>query len=120
MAPNDKGRFCNRTPLKHSLTAEYKHYRVSLHDLSLTGAFIKDDLLLPVGQPIPLVIWLDENEPIEVEAIVRRAARGEGHGVEFVGMNHADSIRLRTFLTRTRASGPSEPDPAAQQEVPDE
>jgi hypothetical protein len=103
MAPPDKSRFCNRTQLKHPLTAEYQHYRVSLHDLSVTGAFIKDDLLLPVGQPIPLTIWLNDNESIEVEAIVRRASRGEGHGVEFVGMNHADSLRLRDFLTRTRA-----------------
>jgi len=106
MAPNRHSRFCNRTQLIHPLTAEYQHYRVSLHDLSSTGAFIKDDLLLPVGQPIPLLIWLDENEPIEVEAIVRRAAGGQGHGVEFVGMNHADSLRLRDFLAATRSPDP--------------
>ena len=102
MAPSHKNRFCTRTQLKHALTAEYQHYRVSLQELSLAGAFIKDDLLLPVGQPVPLMIWLDENEPIEVEAIVRRAAGGQGHGVEFVRMNHADSLRLRNFLAKVQ------------------
>jgi len=102
MAPRHKPRFCARTHLKHPLSGEYHHYRVPLQDLSLTGAFIEDDLPLSVGQCFPLTIWLDENQSIEVEAVVRRAAPGQGVGIEFVGMSHPDSARLREFFT-TRA-----------------
>lgn len=99
MAPDHKARFCARTRLSQSLTAEYHHsYRAPVRDLSLTGAFIDDNLPFPVGQPIPLTIWLNDNESIEVEAVVRRAARGRGLGVEFVSMSQADSVRLREFL----------------------
>ena len=99
MAPNHKARFSTRVRLNRSVTAEYHHsYRAPVRDLSLTGAFIDDNLPFPVGQPIPLTIWLNDNEAIEVEAVVRRAARGRGLGVEFVGMSHAGSVRLREFL----------------------
>ena len=99
MAPEHKARFCPRVQLGRSLTVEYHHsYRAPVRDLSLTGAFFEDNLPFPVGQPIPLTIWLNDNESIEVEAVVRRAARGRGLGVEFVGMSHADSERLREFL----------------------
>jgi len=87
------------------LRAEYHHsYRVPLRDLSLIGAFIEDDLPFPVGRHIPLTIWLNDNEAIEVEAVVRRAARGRGLGVEFVRMSEADSARLREFLIAARAA----------------
>ena len=101
MAPDHKARFSPRIRLSRRLTAEYHHsYGAPVRDLSLTGAFIDDDFPFPVGQPIPLTIWLNDNEAIEVEAVVRRAARGRGRGlgVEFVSMSHADSVRLREFL----------------------
>ena len=101
MAPDHKARFSPRIRLGRRLTVEYHHsYRAPLSDLSLTGAFIDDDLPFPVGQPIALTIWLSDNESIEVQAVVRRAARGRarGLGVEFVSMSHADSDRLREFL----------------------
>lgn len=105
MAPDPETRFCPRIRLHRPLTAEYHHsYRAPLRDLSLTGAFIDDDLPFPVGRPIPLTIWLDDNVAIEVEAVVRRAARGRGLGVEFVSMSHADSERLREFLVAARTS----------------
>jgi hypothetical protein len=103
MGPNDKPRFCARTHLQHPLTGEYQHYRIPLQDLSLTGAFIEDDLPLSVGQTFPLTIWFDENSSIDVEAVVRRAARGHGVGVEFVGMTPPDSARLREFLAAAKA-----------------
>jgi len=103
MAPSHKPRFCARFHLQHRLTGEYHHYRIPLQDLSLTGAFIEDDLPLSVGQTFPLTIWLHEGDSIEVEAVVRRAARGHGVGVEFVGMNPLDSARLREFLAAAKA-----------------
>ncbi len=103
MAPTHKPRFCARIHLQHPLTGEYHHYRIPVQDLSLTGAFIEEDLPLSVGQTFPLTIWLHEHEPIEVEAVVRRAARGHGMGVEFVGMSPPDSARLRDFLAAAKA-----------------
>lgn len=104
MAPSHKPRFCARIHLQHPVTGEYHHYRIPLQDLSLTGAFIEDDLPLSVGQTFPLTIWLHESDSIEVEAVVRRAARGQGVGVEFVGMTPPDSQRLREFLAAARAN----------------
>lgn len=106
MAPAHKARFCRRMRVSQRVTAEYHHsYRAPVRDLSLTGAFLDDNLPFPVGQPIPLTIWLNDNEAIEVEAVVRRAARGRGLGVEFVGMSHADSVRLRDFLAAAKPEG---------------
>jgi hypothetical protein len=102
MAPSHKPRFCARIHLQHPLTGEYHHYRIPLQDLSLTGAFIEDDLPLSVGQTLPLTLWLNESESIEVEAIVRRADKGHGVGVEFVGMSHPDSLRLREFFAAAK------------------
>ena len=100
MAPEHKPRFCPRIPLGGSLTVEYHHsYSAPLRDLSMTGAFIDDDLPFPVGQPVPLTIRLSDSESIEVEAIVRRSTRHRGLGVEFVGISPADAQRLQEFLT---------------------
>lgn len=105
MAPDHKPRCSPRIRLPWRLTVEYHHsYRAPLRDLSMTGAFIDDDLPFPVGQPIPLTIWLNENEAIEVEAVVRRASRGRGLGVEFVGMTHADSVLLHDFLAAAQSN----------------
>lgn len=105
MAPDRKARRSPRVRVHRRLVVEYHHsYRAPLRDVSLTGAFIDDDLPFPVGQPIPLTIWLNDNEAIEVEAVVRRNRRGRGLGVEFVSMGGADSTRLREFLIAARTS----------------
>ncbi len=105
MAPDKESRFCPRARLDHPLIAEYHHaYRIPVRDLSLTGAFLAGELPLHVGQDIHLTVWLSDNEPIEVEAVVRRAVRGKGLGVEFVRMSEASSARLRGCFHSARIS----------------
>jgi hypothetical protein len=104
MAPGKDSRFCPRAHLTRPLIAEYHHsYPIRLNDLSLTGAFLCEELPLYAGQEIHLTIWLSETEAIEVEAVVRRTAQGAGLGVEFVAMSHADSVRLEEYFRAARA-----------------
>ena len=100
MITKHKPRFCPRLHLRKPLRVEYHHsYCVPLSDLSRNGAFIEDEMPFFVGQAVPLTIWLDDCEPIEVEAVVRRRSpRQHGLGVEFVGMSARDSEHLRRFL----------------------
>ena len=85
--------------------AEYHHaYRVQLWNLSLTGAYLTGDLPFPLGQEFHLTVWLSDNDAIEVEAVVRRADRGKGLGIEFVRMSKADSLRLRGCFLSARIS----------------
>ncbi len=105
MAPGKESRFCPRARLNPPLMAEYHHaYRVPVRDLSLTGAFLGGELPFHVGQDIHLTVWLSDNEAIEIEAVVRRAVRGKGLGVEFVRMSEADSLRLRGCFYSARIS----------------
>ena len=104
MAPDKDSRFCPRAHLTRPLLAEYHHaFPLPLRDLSLTGAFLGEELPLHTGQEVHLTIWLSDTESIEVEAVVRRALQGTGLGVEFVGMSHADSIRLQEYFRAARA-----------------
>lgn len=104
MAPDKDSRFCPRAHLARPIVAEYHHaYPIPLRDLSLTGAFLAGDLPLHPGQDIHLTIRLTDTETIEVEAVVRRAARGSGLGVEFVEMSHADAVRLQEYFRAARA-----------------
>lgn len=104
MAPDKNSRFCPRAHLKRPLIAEYHHaYPIPLSDLSLTGAYLGEELPLHAGQEVHLTIWLSETEAIEVEAVVRRARHGKGLGVEFVGMSHADAVRLEEYFRAARA-----------------
>ncbi len=104
MAPDKNSRFCPRAHLKRPLIAEYHHaYPIPLSDLSLTGAFLATELPLHAGQELHLTLWLGETEAIEVEAVVRRALKGTGLGVEFVAMSHADSLRLQEYFRIARA-----------------
>ena len=105
MAPGKESRFCPRARLNPPLKTEYHHaYRVALRDLSLTGAYLAGDLPFRIGQDIHLTVWLSDNEAIEVEAVVRRAVRGKGLGIEFVRMSEADSARLRGCFYSARIS----------------
>jgi len=104
MAPDKDSRFCPRAHLTQPLLAEYHHaYPIRLQDLSPTGAFLVGELSLYVGQEVHLTVWLTDSEAIEVEAVVRRARPGGGLGVEFVGMSHADSLRLQEYFRAARA-----------------
>jgi len=99
VAPDKDSRFCPRAHLTRPLLAEYHHaFPLPLRDLSLTGAFLGEELPLHAGQELHLTIWLSETEAIEVEAVVRRALKGTGLGVEFVAMSHADSLRLQEYF----------------------
>ena len=103
MAPDKDSRFCPRAHLTHPVIAQYHHaFPLPLRDLSLTGAFLGEELPLHVGQEVHLTIWLSETEAIEVEAVVRRALHGAGLGVEFVAMSHADSVRLQDYFRAAR------------------
>lgn len=103
MAPDKDSRFCPRAHLTRPLLAEYHHaFPLPLRDLSLTGAFLSEELPLHAGQDVHLTIWLTDTEAIEVEAVVRRALQGTGLGVEFVGMSHADSVRLQEYFRTAR------------------
>ena len=105
MAPGKESRFCPRVRLNPPLMAEYHHaYRVPLRNLSLTGAYLAGDLPFRIGQDIHLTVWLSDNETIEVGAVVRRAVRGKGLGIEFVRMSEADSLRLRGCFYSARIS----------------
>ncbi len=106
MAPDKESRFCPRARLNRPLMAEYHHaYQVPVRDLSLSGAFLAEELPFHIGQDIHLTVWLSDNEAIEIEAVVRRAVRGKGLGVEFVRMSEADTARLRKyFYTARRAA----------------
>ena len=103
MAPDKDSRFCPRAHLTRPLLAEYHHaYPIRLQDLSPTGAFLVGELSLHVGQEVHLTLWITESEALEVDAIVRRAGQGGGLGVEFVGMSHADSLRLQEYCRAAR------------------
>lgn len=103
MAPGKESRFCPRARLDRPLMAEFHHaYRIPVRDLSLTGAFLAEDLPFRVGQEVHLTIWLDESQAIEVEAVVRRAPKGKGLGVEFVSLTGPDTARLRDYLHTAR------------------
>ncbi len=105
MAPGKESRFCPRARLNRPLMAEYHHaYRVPVRDLSLTGAFLAGELPFHVGQDIHLAVWLSDSEAIEIEAVVRRAVRGKGLGVEFVRMSEAETARLRKYFYTARCA----------------
>ncbi len=105
MAPDKEHRFCPRARLNQPLMAEYHHaYRIPLCDLSLTGAFLTEELPFHPGQDIHLTVRLNDQEAIEIEAVVRRTVPGKGLGVEFVSMSRADSARLREYFATARAS----------------
>ncbi len=105
MALDKEHRFCPRARLNQPLMAEYHHaYRIPMRDLSLTGAFLAEELPFHAGQDIHLTVRLNDREAIEVEAVVRRRVPGKGLGVEFVSMSRADSARLREYFSIARAS----------------
>ncbi|MEE8199782.1 MAG: PilZ domain-containing protein [Candidatus Acidoferrales bacterium] len=103
MAPGKECRFCPRARLDRPLMAEFHHaYRIPVRDLSLTGAFLAEELPFRVGQEVHLTIWLSDSDAIEVEAVVRRAPKGKGLGVEFVSLTGPASTRLRDYLHTAR------------------
>ena len=105
MAADKEHRFCPRARLTQPLMAEYHHaYRIPLRDLSLTGAFLTEELPFHVGQDVHLTVRLNDQEAIEVDAVVRRRAPGKGSRVEFVSMSRTDSARLREYFATARAS----------------
>ena len=105
MAADKEHRFCPRARLTRPLMAEYHHaYRIPLRDLSLTGAFLAEELPFHAGQDVHLTVRLNDQEAIEVEAVVRRRVSGKGSGVEFVSMSRTDSARLREYFATARAS----------------
>ncbi len=105
MVADKEHRFCPRVRLNRPLMAEYHHaYRIPLCDLSLTGAFLAEELPFHTGQDVHLTVRLNDQEAIEVEAVVRRTVPGKGLGVEFVSMSRADSARLREYFSTARAS----------------
>ena len=99
-----------RIKLQKLMFAEYDGQRVSVHDLSLDGAFVAARPQPPVGDNIHLKIWLGTRESIEADAVVRRVTEGRGIGVEFLEMDEEASGRLKRFL-KTSRHGPG-PGPA--------
>ena len=82
MAADKEHRFCPRARLTQPLMAEYHHaYRIPLRDLSLTGAFLAEELPFHAGQDVHLTVRLNDQEAIEVGAVVRRRVPGKGSGV---------------------------------------
>jgi CheY-like chemotaxis protein len=77
-------------------------------DLSVSGAFLKTDRLLPLGTPIQLRFRLPGAwEELECGGVVRSTSRCDTHagqlsgvGVEFEGLAPADSELLETFVER--------------------
>ena len=82
-----------------SVFVEYPNQRPRVRDISLSGAYIEDSRPLPRGRVIPLRLWLDQNNAINVQVMVRHSEEGIGMGVEFLGMNDNDRQRLRQFVS---------------------
>lgn len=80
---------------KQEMRVEYPTIAPRVRNLSLTGAFIEDKRPLSKGRVLPVKLWVQPNEAITVNAMVRRVEDGEGMGVEFLGMSDADHTRLR-------------------------
>jgi pSer/pThr/pTyr-binding forkhead associated (FHA) protein len=59
---------------------------VTTRDLSLSGVFVRSDVLDPVGTKCDLEILIDGGPPIYVQGIVRRVVEFEQQGKEPVGL----------------------------------
>ncbi|HEY1558877.1 MAG TPA: FHA domain-containing protein [Kofleriaceae bacterium] len=85
---------------------------VTTRDLSLTGVFLRSDVLEPVGTQCELVILIDGGPPIRARGIVRRVVETEpepedadaepvGLGIEFVELGDAERHWLERTIEQT-------------------
>ena len=105
MEPEKELRSRPRLKLQKLMFAEYAGERVSVHDLSMSGAFVASKVPLPPGETIQLKVWLGTQEMVETEAVVRHTVEGRGLGVEFLNLSDEARARLQRFLSTDRHGG---------------
>jgi len=108
-----------RRALRHEVNLRFiyeddagTHHAFS-RDLSVYGAFLKTDRLLPEGTLLGLCFTIPgQGDRIECHGRVRRAApvsadgvRKQGFGVEFEGLDAAAQRRLQEFIQRNTPRG---------------
>jgi len=79
---------------------------VMTRDLSLTGVFLRSDVLEPVGTPCELVILIDGGPPIRARGVVRRVVETDegdepvGLGIEFLALGSAEQRWLEQTIAK--------------------
>ena len=79
---------------------------VMTRDLSLTGVFLRSDVLEPVGTACELVILIDGGPPIRARGVVRRVVETEegdepvGLGIEFLALGTAEQHWLEQTIAK--------------------
>ncbi len=99
MHPYSKERAAPRIRPRFPLQADCPD-KSDVLDISMAGAFIRNQQPPTPGSHLQVRIWLGRIEPIIVNAIVRRVQNGScsGMGVQFLSMAKTDSVELRQFL----------------------
>lgn len=73
--------------------------RVNATDISGSGCYVETAMPLPIGTQLRVDLWIDENR-ISPSAIVRTRDPGVGMGIEFIGLQEDDKLRLQGHLDK--------------------
>jgi hypothetical protein len=101
-----------RRPIEIPLvyTSDELEIEVTTRDLSLSGVFVRSDVLDPVGTKCELEILIDGGPPIHVRGIVRRVVEFEhqgkepvGLGIEFIELGHIEREWIENAIDRLDA-----------------
>lgn len=83
---------------------------VSTRDLSVSGVFVRSNILDPIGTQCRLTILIDGGPAIEISGVVRRVVdrreagdEFEGLGIEFVDVQASQRASLQSVVDRAQA-----------------
>ncbi len=91
--PADLRRSHLRIRPNRPLLAHAQNYLGRVRDISFTGAFIESERPPLPGQKLSVTFWVDVENLVRLEAVVRRVEALRGMGVEFLQINGA-GVRL--------------------------
>jgi hypothetical protein len=67
-------------------------------DLTVPGCLLETAMLLERGQPVQLLVYLDQLRPLRINLGVVRWVSGKTAGIEFIRMSADDQGRLDVFV----------------------
>ena len=88
------------------------HMQTNATDASGRGCYVETLVPLPLGAPVTVIFWLEE-EKIVTAGIIRASDPGVGMGIEFMGLDTSIQDRLQKYLDSLdeRRLGPKAPTP---------